>query len=482
MKIDFLLAKYRSLPVTVKASLWFVICSILQKGFALVTTPIFTRLMTTEQFGFYNTFISWYGILLIFTSLSLYYGVFNNAMVRFATERDTYISSMQGVCITITLFLFLLYLPSRNIINHLLGMTTPVVLLLFLKLLMAPSMEFWLARNRFEFNYKKVVLIVLSEAFFSVSIGVLAVLVSTDKAFARIFSYVLIDFVFCFTIFLIQQFNGKKFYHKEFWKYAIVFNLPLIPHYLSGVILSQGDRVMIASYCGGSAVAFYSVAYNIGILINIIINAINASVTPWIYGKLKDEKFGEIKKITNMLCVLMLAVIVILILFAPEALFIIATQEYAEAVYVIPPVAASTLFTFMYNVFANVEFYYGERKYVSIGSISAAAINIVLNAIFIPKYGYIAAAYTTLFCYIVYGLSHLWFSNIVLRKNRIAENSFDLKCILSISIVSIMITFFSDFLYTNNYLRYAVVVLLLICIIIFRNIIIELVKTIKKKG
>lgn len=113
----------------------------------------------------------------------------------------------------------------------------------------------------------------------------------------------------------------------------------------------------------------------------------------------------------------MLVVISCLILFAPELLIIIASKEYREAVYVIPPVAMSTLFTFMYNIFANIEFFYEEKRFVSIGSIIAAIFNIILNAIFIPRYGYYAAAYTTLVCYIIYGFSHLWWCKIVTKKN-----------------------------------------------------------------
>ena len=225
----------------------------------------------------------------------------------------------------------------------------------------------------------------------------------------------------------------------------------------------------------------YSVAYNIGILINIIINAINASVTPWMYEKIRTNCFEEIRNNTNMLCIIMLAIIILLILFAPEALWIIASSEYSQAVYVIPPVAASTLFTFMYNLFANIEFYYGERKYVSIGSMSAAILNIGLNYVCIPKYGYVAAAYTTLFCYIVYGLSHLWFTCLVLKKNNVLTDAFDKRKILFISIITIGTMFFANILYTSIVLRYIVIIGVLTYIFVFRNRIVNVFYTIKKK-
>ncbi len=456
-----LISKYNNLPIPARASLWFVVCSILQKGLALLTVPIFTRIMTTEQYGLYSTFVSWYGVTIIFTSLSLYYGVFNNAMVKFQSDRNAYISSMQGLCMTLTLGFFLVYLIFKDSLNRMVGMSTCLVVLLFVKLFFAPSMEFWLVRNRFEFKYKKVVFVTLTQAVVGTIVGIVAVYFSENKDIARIITWVLVDTLFCLVIFTIQQVKGHKIFIKEYWIYALGFNLPLIPHYLSGVILSQGDRIMIVSYCGPSDVAFYSVAYSIGILINIIISAVNASVTPWMYEKMKGGNFADIKKNMNLLCIGMLVIITALILFAPEALRIIAASEYEEAVYVIPPVATSTLFTFMYNLFANVEFYFGERKYVSIGSISAAVLNIGLNAIFIPIFGYIAAAYTTLFCYVIYGLSHLWFSKIVLKNNEIKNDAFDTKNIIIISLVSIIATVFSSMLYSFDYLRYVLIFILM---------------------
>lgn len=96
-KIKALKAKYLGIPVQVKASVWFAICSLLQKGLSIITVPIFTRLMSTEQYGYYTAYISWYNILLVFTSLNLFYGVYNNAMMKFRDDRAGYTSSMQGL-------------------------------------------------------------------------------------------------------------------------------------------------------------------------------------------------------------------------------------------------------------------------------------------------------------------------------------------------------------------------------------------------
>ena len=77
-----------SLSVQAKAALWFTICSFLQKGISFITVPIFTRLMSTEEYGTYTVYLSWLQILTIMTSLYLFNGVYDNAMAKYEKQRD----------------------------------------------------------------------------------------------------------------------------------------------------------------------------------------------------------------------------------------------------------------------------------------------------------------------------------------------------------------------------------------------------------
>lgn len=467
--ITTVLNKYKKIPLPAKASIWFVFCSILQKGISFLTVPIFTRIMTTEQYGIYSTYLSWYTILLIFTSLNLYYGVFNNAMVKFEKQRDRYISSMQGIVVILTTIFFCIYLLFQNILNSFLDLTTPLVLLLFVELLVTPALQFWTVRNRFDYKYKKIVIVTLLKSILNPLLGIAFVVNFENKDIARVASAVLIEVIICGIIAIYQFWKGKCFFDKIFWKYAIIFNIPLIPHYLSGTILSQSDRIMISKLIGSTEVAFYSIAYNIGVVINIIITSINSSLTPWMYQKIKDGKAQDIKDVINILLVLIASLIMLVIFFAPEALAILASADYREAVYVIPPVVASTFFFFIYNALANIEFYYEERRFVLIGSIIAAVSNLILNWIFIPQFGYYVAGYTTLLCYIIFGLSHLGFSRVVIKREIGDIQVYDERAIVLMAILIIACTILSNFLYQSRMLRYSVIILFAIAIIIKRN-------------
>lgn len=476
---------YKDLPIQVKASLWFAICSIMQKGLSIITVPLFARLMTTEQYGNYNNYLSWYNLLLVFTSLNLFYGVFNNAMMKYKNNRASFISSMQGLVFTITACVFLLYLVMQDKANEILSMSTPLVLMLFLELLLAPCLHFWMASNRFNYDYKSIVIVTLVKSIANPVLGLILVVFSAEKDVARIASIVIVETIICSAIAILQFYRGKKIYSKEYWKYALSFNVPLVPHFLAGQILSQSDRIMINKMVGNTAVAIYSVAYNIGLLLNIFTRAISGSYTPWFYHALEKKNYAQIRKVTKIIMLLMSVLVIIIMFFGPEIIFILGPSDYKEGMYCIPPVAAGAFFIFLYTIYSNVEYYYEKKAYVLFSSLIASGLNLVLNYFFIRKYGYIAAAYTTLVCYLIYCMLNGLFVRLICISQEINEDIFGINIEMMTSVGIILLAFLMNILYRYQYVRWGIVFVLLLVFMFIRKKIMSLVKeiffTIKKR-
>ena len=74
------------------------------------------------------------------------------------------------------------------------------------------------------------------------------------------------------------------------------------------------------------------------------------------------------------------------------------------------PIVLSMYYAFLYTLPSSVEYYYKKTKLIALGTMLAAGMNILLNAVFIPAFGYVAAAYTTVACYLLYYLLHVAFS------------------------------------------------------------------------
>ena len=162
-------SKYRSLSVQAKAALWFTICSFLQKGISFITVPIFTRLMSTEEYGTYTVYLSWLQILTIMTSLYLFNGVYDNAMAKYEKQRDEYTSAMQGLTLVITGAVFALYCFTSGFWEKILNLPKSMILLMFLEALLSPALSYWSGRQRFEYRYRILVCVTILQALMNPS-------------------------------------------------------------------------------------------------------------------------------------------------------------------------------------------------------------------------------------------------------------------------------------------------------------------------
>lgn len=469
--------KFRQIPLTVKVSMSYAICSILQKCLSFITLPLFTRLLTTEQYGQYTIYSSWSGILMIFLTLNLAYGSFQTAMAKYDDRRNEYISSIQGICLLLSAIFLIVYLPFRKQWNILFELPTFFVLLMTSEIFFSTSTSLWMGKNRFEFKYKSVISITLLTSVLSPLIAYLLVCATQEKGYARILGYAGTNIVVGIIIFCLNIVKGKKLFNKEFWKYALSFNIPLLAYYLSQVVFNQSDRIMISHITGSSDAAMYGVAYNLAMIMTFVLNAINGSYVPWLYGKIKQGKAEENKSISLILVILMGLIILGVIWYAPEIIIIMAGEKYASAIYVVAPVSMSLLLLFYCQLFINIEFYYEEKKMLVYGSVSAALINIILNAILIPRFGFVAAGYTTLVSYMVFAISNLYTMRKVLKRRQIKDNMYNYKVLLGIFIVFLCAGFLGVALYGNLIIRIIITLIVLGIFILKRD---NFFKTLRK--
>lgn len=474
-----LIEKYKSLSPVVKAPIWYTICSVIQNGIGFFTMPIFTNIMTTEQYGLFTVYQSWMGIIIIFTTLNLQYGVFNNAMIKYKERRDEYISAMQGLVLVLNAVFLLIYILFRKQLNVLFGLSTVIMLAMFLEMAMTPALGLWSGKKRFEYRYREVIAITLAMSLINPIIGVLAVWASEDKGAAKILASALVNVAFCFLIFARNLYRGKKLYVKEYWKYALSFQVPLLPYYLSQMVFNHSDRLMISSMIGKDKAAIYGVVYNCSMVITFVINAINNAFVPWTYERLNDKDYKRLGKVSNALSVFIGAILLMVMLVAPEIIKVMAAKEYYEGIWTMPPIICSLYFLFQSQLFINVEFFEEKKNYLVLGSALGAVLNIVLNYFLIPVLGYVVAGYTTLVAYIVFAASNYFFmKKICAEKN---ASIYDIRFLLIFSVFMVAATLLILLSYNTIWIRAGLFVAILIVGLIFRNKIFEVIKNIQNK-
>lgn len=479
-KIKILLNQYKGMSEPVKASIWYTICNIFQKGISFIVIPIYTRVLTTAEYGNYMVFQSWRDIIIIFATLNLYCGVFTKAMVDYDDDRDQYTAAIQGLSTTITLVLLGVYLIGHNFWNSLFEMSTYTIFLLFVYYITYPAFTFWTVRQRVEYKYKRMVAFTLLSAVLTPIFSLLLLYNTNLRELSVIWGYLIVQITFGLAFYIYNFIKGRVFFVSYYWHRALKFNIPLIPHYLSLIVLGQADRIMIGEMCGTSKTAIYSLAYQVSMLMNVVIAAINNSLVPWIYDKLKSKCYNEICKKTKIISFFVLSMSICSILIAPEIVKILGTDEYIEAIWIIPAVSVSVYFTFCYGLFSDVEFYYSATKYVMIASTIGAVLNVLLNTLFIPRFGYIAAGYTTVVCYLTFMIMHYFFMRKVLEKEKNNARVFDVKFIIFSCLLICIISIGCMVLYKTFYLRYGIILCILIIILALKNKLLDFISKFKE--
>ena len=114
----------------IKAGIGYTIGNYLLKGLSFLTVPLFSRLLDTSDYGIFNTYLAYQGIMFLLVGIALHTSL-KNAKYRYKEEFDRYNSNcilVMLVSLAVWLFLANLTYPlyagltgfSRLIINLLL--------------------------------------------------------------------------------------------------------------------------------------------------------------------------------------------------------------------------------------------------------------------------------------------------------------------------------------------------------------------------
>ncbi|WP_026524026.1 lipopolysaccharide biosynthesis protein [Butyrivibrio sp. MB2005] len=467
--MKMIINKYKSIPIQAKASFWFLICSFLQKGISMITTPIFTRLLSTSEYGQFNVFNSWMGIVTIIISLNLCGGVYLQGLVKFEKQRLEFSSAIEGLTLVLCCIWTFIYVIFKNFFNSLFSLTTAQMYLMIILIWTSSILGFWSAEQRTMYKYKLLVTVTFLTSVLKPFISIVLIKFMDDHVTARILGIALVQMFMHTWMFFYQMFRGKLFFSSNIWGYVLRFNIPLLPHYLSQTVLNSADRIMIQNLVNPSSAGIYSLAYSLAQIMIIFNNSLVSTLDPWIYRKIRDRKIEDIGPISYVTLIFVGGVNIFLIAFAPEAVKVFAPPEYYDAVWCLPPIAMSVYFLFTYDLFAKFEFYFEKTKLIAASTVGGALLNIISNYIFIRLFGYYAAAFTTLGCYILYSLLHFCAMESVCKTELDGVYPYSKRKLIEITTIFLLIGTLYMLTYFNNILRYLFSVLLIILVLLYRK-------------
>ena len=391
----------------VKAGIAYTIGNYFVKGLSFLTIPIFVRLLNNYDYGMYNTYLAFEAIVYIFVGLALHTS-FNKAKYKFKCDFEHYVSA----CLVLSILSFVVILffavLTYPFLQKMWGFEKNVVIILVVHSFGTALIQFYNSYISLFFEYKKFLKLSIFNALLSIILSIFLIMLYSDgqKYYGRVLGTVIPIIIIIIYIMLFFFKKAKPNIVSRYWLYAVKYSVPIIPHGLSQIVLAQFDRIMINNMVGAAEAGIYSFAYSIYTVIQVTSYSLSKVWEPWFFEKIEKGNLEAIRSKSQIFAVGMLGFSAVVVLISPELVSVLGTIQYSDAVYCIPPIVIGGYFSFLYILPCEVEYYYEKTANIGAATCVAAGVNYVLNYICIDKFGYVAAAYTTLITYFLYFLFH----------------------------------------------------------------------------
>lgn len=390
----------------IKASgTFYLVGNLFNKGIAFLTVPIFTRILTTSEYGIVTTYNSWVGILAMVLGLALHMSI-RAAFIDYRDKINDFLSTI--------MFFSLLYsvMVGTIVVSVVLvgkiSINIGMVFLCLVQGFFTAIIEDYSVYLMMQYRYKARTLLMILPNLLSALLSIITILffVKTERYWGRIVPTALIFCVIGLVILTSVFTKSRRIWNFEYLKFGLKVSVPLIMHGLALNILSQSDRTMITWLADASQTGIYSLVYNFSMIATVITSALEGIWVPWFTDLLMRDRRKEINLYAKDYINLMTYLMIGLIMIGPELLKMLSAREYWEGISIIPPIVFTNYIIFSYTLYVNVEHYYKKTIGVSKNTIVAALTNVILNYLFIPYFGYVAAAYTTLASYFLCFILH----------------------------------------------------------------------------
>ncbi len=382
-----------------------------------VSLPVLTRVLTPGEYGTLAIFLSAVSLFSLLLELN-----FRGAINRYYLERTddfpdflaTNLAFLSGITVINLGLIWLI----REPLSHLFRLRPEIfylaVLCSALRLPWNLTWKLLVAQKR---SGRYATLNTVRGAMqFGIGVAWIYAL-SRERYLGQVYANLLVAGVFALGLsaWLVGQARGGRL-RREHLRYALAYGVPLVPHAMSGFVLSLFDRVIVAQIEGDASAGLYSVAHEVGSVMAVIVVSMNQAWLPIFIDYRREGKLEAIENLAAVYAKYIYFGALVLVLFAEEIGQVLAGPSFHEALPLVPSIVYAYVFIFLYTLYANYSFYTRKTWLISVATVLAGGANVGLNYWAVPSWGYAAAAWTTLASYMLLFGFHFIIARFLLRE------------------------------------------------------------------
>ncbi|MEZ4372053.1 MAG: oligosaccharide flippase family protein [Polyangiaceae bacterium] len=206
--------------------------------------------------------------------------------------------------------------------------------------------------------------------------------------------------------FLVLRTTGIRF-DRILFRAAISFGLPLMPHLMANYVLNVGDRWVLERFVSRADLGVYALAYSFGSIMSVMAAALSMAFTPALTRHLKSgDSAGTVPALGSYYFGALVTLGLGIAMLAPELIRLVTPPAYHSAGALVPWVTLGLLWRGSQSVLSLGTYYSKRTRLIAPVTAVAAALNVGLNLLSIPRFGVQAAAINTAIGYCCMTLLH----------------------------------------------------------------------------
>jgi O-antigen/teichoic acid export membrane protein len=203
---------------------------------------------------------------------------------------------------------------------------------------------------------------------------------------------------------LSKQFMGFAYtFDKALWFEMMRYALPLLIVGLAGMVNETFDRIilkkLLPSDIGMYALGVYGACYKISILMTIFVQAFKFAAEPFFFSHAQNADSKKLNAIVMKYFVVACSFLFLATMMNLSWIKYFVSANYWQGLAVVPILLLANLFL---GIYYNLSVWYkltGQTKFGAYLTLFGAAVTLIINFVFIPKYSYMASAWATLISY-----------------------------------------------------------------------------------
>lgn len=433
---------------------WYLFASIFAKAVGFFLIPIYTRHLTTSEYGILENINTISQFLPVLLSLSI-----DAAFVRFfhdykkdKSQLSLLYSSVFWFVVAFGGIILTLFIASTFFwIEDLMEIPVyPYILLGFIPALFAQLNQLSVRFLEQSLEVRTVSLVTVITSIVNMGLSVILLVEFDLGVMARLWGIAIaiaVNFIFLIHLF-IRRGILRFHFNARMLREALLYSAPLIFMQASNWINAVSDRLIVTKYVDTAAVGLYSLAFQFGFIAFIVGNAVTQVLMPISMSGLIADKENTKKKMSDYGLLMWYIMIVInmgLLLFSEDVIRLMTDKAFHEAYIAIPILSAPYLFGMQYRFYGVIISYHKKTSFFTLTSLTTATVNLILNFIFVPQYGYLAAAWTTLFSAILYTAMIMGFG-LSLERMTIQWGRYAVSSVIFIGVILIFNYFAPNFI------------------------------------